>query len=329
MKQLTRLAFSVCAAIISLAGSTASAQTSADPLPKGNITIVVPTPPAGPADIVARILAAKLSETTGRTFIVDNKAGAGFNLGSAYVAKAQPDGLTWLYTPDSVLTVNPWLYPSQGFAPVKDLIPVARVEDVLLILAINPEKVPAKNFAELVELSKTRTLSFGSAGIGSPGHLALEYLKSVSPLQASHVPYRGASLAMQDLIGGQIDAAFIVGGVLVPYVKSGALRALAVSANQRLSSMPDIPTAAEAGIKDFEARFSNMLLAPAGTPENTRRYIAEKIGPILDLPDVRERLKAMAEDPTARHDGEDAAAWLDRERERWGRVIKTANIKAE
>ncbi len=329
MRSSVRVALGICAALYALGSSCAIAQTTADPIPRGTITIVVPLAPAGPADVVARLLAAKLAEQTGRTIIVDNKAGAGGNLGAAFVAKAPPDGLTWLYSTDSVFTTNPWMYVSQGFDPVKDFAPVARVEDVLLLLAVNAQKVPAKNFAELVELSKTRALTFGSAGIGSPGHLALEYLKSVSPLQASHVPYRGAALAMQDLIGGQIDAAFIVAGVLVPYVKSGALRALAVSGNAHVAALPDVPTAAEAGIKDFDARFSNVLLAPAGTPAPIRRYMAERIGPILALPDVRERFAVLAEEPAERHDGEEAAAWLARERERWGRVIKAAGIKAE
>lgn len=327
MNRLPRAMLAFCAALIGAFPSIA--QTRDNPLPNGPITIVVPLAPAGPADVVARVLAAKLGERLGRTFIVENKAGAGGNLGAAFVAKAPADGSTWLYSTDSVFTTNPWMYASQGFDPVKDIAPVARVEDVLLLLAINPQKAPAANFAELVALSKSRALTFGSAGIGSPGHLALEYLKSVSDLNASHVPYRGAALAMQDLLGGQIDAAFIVAGVLIPHVKSGALRALAVSANTRVSAMPETPTAAEAGIRDFDARFSNLMLAPAGTPANIRDFMARNIAAVLALPDVRERLATMAEEPVANPGEREATEWLARERERWGRVIKTAGIKAE
>ena len=307
----------------------ALAQTEADPLPKGTITIVVPLAPAGPADVVARILAAKLSEKLGHTFIVDNKAGAGGNLGAAYVAKGPADGSTWLYSTDSVFTTNPFMYASQGFDAAKDLTPVARVEDVLLLLAVNGQKVAAKTYAELIEDSKKRTLSFGSAGIGSPGHLALEYLKSVSPLNATHVPYRGASLAMQDLLGGQIDAAFIVAGVLTPYVKTGALRALAVSANARVAALPDVPTAAEAGIKDFDARFTNLMLAPAATPKPIRAFMARQIAAVLATPDVKDKLATLAEEAAPVQDEDEAIAWVARERARWGAVIKAAGIKAE
>jgi tripartite-type tricarboxylate transporter receptor subunit TctC len=307
----------------------AAAQTEADPLPKGMITIVVPLAPAGPADVVARVLAAKLSEKLGRTFIVDNKAGAGGNLGAAYVAKGPTDGSMWLYSTDSVFTTNPFMYASQGFDSAKDLTPVARVEDLSLLLAVNSQKIAARNYAELIEESKKRALSFGSAGIGSPGHLALEYLKSVSPLNATHVPYRGAALAMQDLLGGQIDAAFIVAGVLTPYVKSGALRALAVSSNTRVTALPDVPTAAEAGIRDFDARFTNLMLAPSGAPKPIRAFMARQIAAVMATTDFREKLATLAEDPTPVQDEDEATAWIARERARWGKVITTAGIKAE
>lgn len=283
-----------------MSSSAGRAQLADNPLPKGTISIVVPLAP-----------------------------GAGGNIGAAYVAHAPADGSTWLYTVDSVLTTNPWMYASQGFDPAKDLIPVARVEDVLLMLAVNAKSVQAKSWPELVALSKTRPLTFGSAGVGSPGHLALEYLKSVSPIQAAHVPYRGAALALQDLLSGQIDATFIVAGALVPHVQSGALRALAVSANARIDALPDVPSATEAGITGFEARFSNLLLAPAATPKAIRDFMAAQIGPILDEADVRAKFDVMAETPTARHDEQDAIAWVAQERERWGRVIKSAGIKAE
>lgn len=326
---VTRRGFGLGGAALWASAKGVAAQTDADPLPKGTITIVVPLAPAGPADVVARVIAAKLSEKLGRTFIVDNKAGAGGNLGAAYVAKGPTDGSMWLYSTDSVFTTNPFMYASQGFDAVKDLTPVARVEDVLLLLAVNSQKVAAKNFAELIEESKKRTLSFGSAGVGSPGHLALEYLKSVSPLNATHVPYRGASLAMQDLLGGQIDAAFIVAGVLTPYVKSGALRALAVSSNTRVTALPDVPTAAEAGIKNFDARFTNLMLAPSGTPKPIRAFMARQLTAVLAMPDVRDKLATLSEQPTPVQDEDEAVAWVARERARWGAVIKAAGIKAE
>ena len=186
---------------------------------------------------MARILIERLAPRTGRSFVAENRTGAGGDIAAASVAKAAPDGRQWFFTTDSVLTINPHMNPNRSYDPAA-LTAVSKIGEVVLLLAVNAQKIEAKTFAELVQLSAKRDLSFGSAGVGSPGHMAFEYLRAVSPLKGVHVPYRGAALALQDLVSGQIDASFIVAGVLVPHVKSGALRALAVSQQRNKRALP-------------------------------------------------------------------------------------------
>ena len=290
--RLARLALATM--LLALAPSAARAQS--DPLPPGNVTLVVPLAAGGPTDALARVIADKLGARLDRTVVVENKGGAGGNIGAAAVARAEPNGLTSLFTINSVLTINPHLYASQGFDPQKDLVPVSVVGQFTLMLAINA-KLPARTWPELVAFSKTRSLNFGSAGFGTPPHLAFEYLKSVSGIEAAHVPFRGAAPAMTELLAGNVDASFLVSGAVLEHVRSGALHALAVSSPRRLPSMPDVPTAIEAGIHDFEAQFANILLVPARTPDAVQRHLAAEISRVLQLPDVRARFAALATEP--------------------------------
>jgi tripartite-type tricarboxylate transporter receptor subunit TctC len=304
---------------------SAALRAQSDTLPPGNVTLIVPLAAGGPTDVLARVVAEKLGARLDRTVVVENKGGAGGNIGAATVARAEPNGLTWLFTIDSVLTINPHLYASQGFDPQKDLVPVSVVGQFTLMLAVNA-KIPARTWLELVAFSKTRSLNFGSAGFGTPPHLAFEYLKSVSKLDAAHVPFRGAAPAMTELLAGNVDASFLVSGAVLEHVRSGALHALAVSSPRRLPSMPDVPTAIEAGIPDFEAQFANTLLVPAKTPDAVRRYLAAEISRVLQLPDVRARFAALATEPLG-DSGQDAVVRIVREHARWGKVVKDASIK--
>lgn len=293
-------------------------------LPTGNVTIVVPFAAGGPADSVARMVAEKLGARLGRTFIVENKGGAGGNLAAAQVAKSAPDGRTLLFAVDSIFTINPHVYKSQGFND-GDIVPMVQIGEVVLLLAVNAEKVKAKDFKSLVAESMTRELSFGSAGIGSPGHLAVEYLKQVSGIKALHVPYRGAVLALQDMLSGNIDASFIVSGVLVPHVKAGKLRALAVSAERRVDELPDVPTASGAGIKDFEARFVNFLMAPAKTDPAIRALYEKEVLALKDDAAFIKRLKALSTAPMFAPAAQ-AQEFITRERARWGKVVAGAGM---
>jgi tripartite-type tricarboxylate transporter receptor subunit TctC len=308
--------------------TTAQAQTSTNPIPQGTITLVVPLAAGGPLDSLARVFGERLSSRMGRNVIIENKAGAGGNIGAAYVAKSKPDGLTWLYTIDSVITVNPHIYNSQGFDAEKDLLPAARTGHNFNILAVNAKRVDAKTFADLLALSKTRSLSFASAGIGSPGHLAYEYLRIATGMKGEHVPYRGAAPALQDLVAGVVDAAFVTAGAIMPHVESGALRPLATSTGERASQMPNLPTAEEAGIKGFEARFGNYMMSPAGVDPAIRSFMAEQLREIMKDPEVQKRMIIQGSEPVF-GDEKDSIARIAADRAKWGQVMKAAGVKAE
>jgi tripartite-type tricarboxylate transporter receptor subunit TctC len=314
------------AAAVMLSGVIGARAQDAAALPAGQITFVVPLAAGGPLDAAARLMAERIGQRLGRTIIVENRTGAGGNIGAAYVAKAAPDGLTWLYTIDSVLTVNPHLYASQGFDAAKDLIPAARVGINTLALVVNVRRTDAKSFAELLAASKKNELSFASAGIGSPGHLAFEYLRMATGIRGVHVPYRGAAPAMQDIVSGVVDAGFVTAGASLPHIESGVLRALAVSNANRSAQLPNVPTAQQAGITGFEAGFGNYLLAPAKSDPKIRAMIASHVKDIMQDPNVQKRLVALATEPVFADEAASVAA-IAADREKWGQVVKAAGVK--
>jgi len=323
---MIRMAFSVLLCAVAAQFSVpARAQGSRD-LPSSTVTVVVPLAAGGPADVMARLIAQKLSPRIDRTVVVDNKPGAGGNIGAAYVAKAKPDGLTWLYTIDTVLTVNPHIYASQGFDPVKSFVPAGRFGHNLLILAVNAAKVPAKTFADLLAFSRKSPVNFGSAGVGSPGHLAFESLRMRTGINGNHIPYRGANPVMNDLVAGNIEAAFITAGALLPYIEKGDLRGLATSANARIPAIPTIPSADEAGIKGFELRVGNYLLAPAGTDAKLVEEIGSHLKAIIEMPDVRERLATLSVEPVFTGP-EEAAQRLVDDRKKMGEITAAVGMK--
>ncbi|MGD9922879.1 MAG: Bug family tripartite tricarboxylate transporter substrate binding protein [Pseudorhodoplanes sp.] len=300
----------------------------ANPLPEGTIRIIVPLAAGGLVDTTARIIASELAPRISRTIVIENKPGAAGNIGSAYAAAAAPDGLTWLFTFDSVFTINPFMYANQGFDSAADFVPITPAGTVALVLAVNAKTIPAKSWPDLVALSQKKPLTFSSAGIGSPAHLAFEYLKSVSDLKGTHVPYRGAGPAVQGIVAGDVDAGFIAAGSILPFVASGVLRPLAVSSNIRDPALPDVPTAAEAGIKNFDASFSNILFVPAGVKPEIRDFIREKAAEVLALPDVRKKYAALGTTAIPSTES-DAIDYLKRERTRWGKVINSIGMKAQ
>ncbi|MBX9759798.1 MAG: tripartite tricarboxylate transporter substrate binding protein [Beijerinckiaceae bacterium] len=317
-----------CALVAIWSGAaTAQAQPAASPFPDGQMTFIVPLAAGGPLDGAARMMAERIGQRLGRTIIVENRTGAGGNIGAAYVAKAAPDGLTWLYTIDSVLTVNPHLYASQGFDAAKDLIPAARVGVNTLALVVNVSRVDVKTFGELLALSKTRELNFASAGIGAPGHLAFEYLRMETGIRGAHVPYRGAAPAMQDIVGGAVEAGFVTAGASLPHIQTGVLRALAVSSLERAPQLPNVPTADEAGVKGFEARFGNYLLAPSKSDPKMRAVMGGHVEEVMKNKDVQDRLMALATDPVFA-DEKTSIERIAADREKWGKVVKASGMKA-
>jgi tripartite-type tricarboxylate transporter receptor subunit TctC len=317
---LTRLA-TACAAAAAPGAPFAQADKA--------ITIVVPYAPAGTTDMLGRMLAQQMAPLLNRTIVVDNKPGAGSGIGAAFVARAPADGNTLLVATSTTLAINPWLYKKLGYEPLKDFAPIGLIGAVPLLVVVNGS-LPVKNVAELVALSKSRSggLTYGSAGNGSPQHLGVEMFKAATGANLTHVPYKGSGPAVTDLIGGQIDVMFSDIPPALQHVKSGRLRALAVTSAKRQSALPEVPTVAEsgaAGTRGFEAVAWQSLVAPDTTPKELVQKYAEALHRVIAQPELRAKLEAEGFEPApAGGSPEKLAAYIRSETERWGKVVRAA-----
>ncbi len=294
-----------------------------------SIRLVVPFTPGGSTDILARALAPKLAAALGQQVIVDNKPGAGGSLGATEVANAQADGHTLLMGHIGTLAVNPAIYPKLGYEPLKSFAPVAWVARVPNVLVV-PSASPAKTFTEFLALARARPgrLSYSSGGNGSAAHITFEYLKLRAGLFVLHIPYRGTAPSLTDLIAGQIDASFTGAPTVLPHIKSGRLRALAVSSTQRLAALPDVPTVAESGFPGFEADQWYGVVSPAGTPAALVARLNAEINKALALPDVAQQLATegalpMPSTPKA------FTELITREIPRWAEVVRAGKVTAD
>ncbi len=296
------------------------------------ITIVVPYAPAGTTDMLGRMLAQQMAPLLGRQILVDNKPGAGSGVGAAYVAKAAPDGSTLLVATSTTLAINPWLYKKLAYDPAKDFAPIGLIGAVPLLLVVNAT-LPVKSVAELVALSKSTTggLSYGSAGNGSPQHLGAEMFKAQTGANLTHVPYKGSGPAVTDLIGGQIQLMFSDIPPALPHVRSGRLKALAVSSLKRQPALPDVPTVAESGApgtRNFEAVAWQSLVAPAGTPRAVVARYSEALAKVMAQPELRAKLEKEGFEPGT-STAEQLAAYIVSETDRWGPVIKASGATVD
>ncbi len=306
--------------------NSVSAQEAA--WPTGTINLVVPLAAGGPVDALARIISDVVAKSSGRQIVVVNMVGAGGNIGAATVARAPPDGLTWLLTLDTVLTVNPNIYKNMGFDPDRDLEPVATIAHSALVLVVNPKNAPVKTLAALVTESRSKPVSFASAGAGTPAHLAFEYLRTVSGLQGLHVPYRGAAPALQDILSGAVDAGFIGVAPALPLIRSRTLHAVAVSTDVRLPMLPDTPSAAEAGLTGFDARFKFLLLTPRGVPEAVRRSFSHAIRAAVEDPKVLQILRNLSIEPSF-SEGPAVAQGIADERRKWAEIVSSTGLREQ
>jgi tripartite-type tricarboxylate transporter receptor subunit TctC len=297
--------------------------------PNRAIRIVVPYPPGGVTDIIGRLVAQKLNAAWERPVVVENRPGAGANLGSELVAKSAPDGYVLLLA-GIANTVSPALYPKLPYDPLRDFAWITNIAKVPAIVVVHPS-VPVHNARELIALAKTKpgTLTFGSSGIATIGHLAGELLKSMSHIDITHVPYKGSAFALTDTISGQIDLYFGTMAAPMPLVKAGRLRAIGVTSLQRASAAPDIPTLDEQGIKGFETTTWFGVAAPAGTPgEIIAKLHNEIVVRIIKLPEVRERLAAEGVNFVGDTPSE-FTNFVKAEIVKWGKVVKRSGAKAE
>src|SRR5216683_1493437 len=303
-------------------------QSSAQDYPDRSVRMIVPFAPGGPADIVARVLAQKLGERLGKQFYIENQAGAGGNIGMGNAARAAPDGYTLVLVSSSYM-VNPSLYPHVPYDPAKDFVPVTLPAYAPNVLVASPS-LPVKSVEQLAEFVKANPgkLSFASAGMGTTPYLSGELFKLSLGADLVHVPFNGSAPAIQSTLGGRPQFTFVVLAPAVPHIREGSLRGLAVLSAERSSALPDVPTIAEAGFPGQEADTLLGVLVPAGTPNEIIDLLHREIVRSVALPDVKERLDAIGFVPVANTPDEFAAV-IRVESERWAKVIRAANIKAE
>ncbi len=317
----------VAAAAIATFAALAPAQTA---FPTKPIRIVVPFPAGGATDILARAVAQKLTETTGQSVVVDNRPGAGGNIGAELVAKSPPDGYTLLMGTVGTHAINPSLYPKMPYDHVKDFAPVILVAGVPNVLVVNPS-LPVNSVQELIAYGKANPgkLNFASSGAGTSIHLSGELFKTMTGVQMTHVPYKGSSPALTDLIGGQVQLMFDNLPPSLPHIKAGKLRALAVTSAQRALALPDVPTVAEAGLPGFEASSWFGLLAPAGTPKDAIAKINGEVAKWLATPEAKEKLASQGAIVAPGLAPEDFAQHIAAETAKWQKVVKDSGAKVE
>src|SRR3954462_1535636 len=308
------------------AGLLAVAAPAQAQYPGKPVRVVVTTVP-GPLDTFARVITDKMAGALKQPFVIGNKPGAGGNIGSELVAKSPADGYTLLFALDTTFTVNPAIYKAMPFDVAKDFAVVAVPVTYGQMLAVNAA-VPAKSVAELVSLAKQKHLNYASGGKGSPSHLSYAYFLATSGADMNHIPYKGTGQSIVDVVGGQVDSIFAVTTGVYPHVKSGKLRALAVSSPTRSQLAPEVPTVAESGYPGFDASFAYALFAPAGTPEPIIQTLSREVRNAMAAADVQEKNRVA--DYTAMDlDPRQSAAWLKEKREHWARVVQRAGIGAE
>jgi len=296
--------------------------------PDKTIRMLVGFAPAGPADIIARVVGDKLTQAWGQPVVIENVSGAAANLAGDRAAKASPDGYTLLMASNAQITVNPSLYDKMPYDTVKDLVPITQVVFTPNILAVHND-VPARNVQELVALARAQPgkLTFGSAGVGTSQHLSGELFKSMAHVEMTHIPYRGGAPVVTDLLGGRLTMFFGNISVVLPQTREGKLRALAVTSAKRFAATPELPTMAESGFPGFDATASFGLMAPTGTPPAIIDKVHRETVKIMAMADVRNRLDDLGMEVIANSPAEFAAV-IKSEIPQWAKVSKAAGIKA-
>ena len=316
----------IAVAATALLATTAQAQSEG--YPARPVTIVVPFAPGGGSDNIARLIASRLSERTKGSFIVDNKAGAGTNLGNEAVARAAPDGYTLLFA-QVTLSINPYIYRNLRYNVQRDFVPVAHFANSPTVLVVGGN-FPARSLAEFVAHAKANPgkLNYGSGGAGTSVHLAGELFESVVGGQMVHVPYKGSAPAMADLIGGQIQAMFDTAPSALPHITGGKVRPLAVTGSRRLAELPQVPTFAEAGLAGFDAPAWYGLMAPARTPPALVQFLNAQVQEVLKEPATLQRLAQLGAAPVP-GTPEAFGAFIKAESDRWSEVVRRANVVLE
>lgn len=328
MQSIRRMTCALLPAGALLVAAIVPVMSAAQDYPIKPIKLVIPYPPGGATDVIGRIVALKMSEALGQQLIVDNRAGATGSIGAAAVAVAPADGYTLLLGALTSHSINAALQPNLSFDLARDFVPVGVVGQVPLVFVVNP-KLPVKTLKELIAYTKANPgVSYASSGNGSPQHMAGELFKSMTKLDMLHVPYKGSGPAMNDLIGGQVQSMIETMPASLPHIKAGSLRALAVALPARAAKLPDVPTAAEAGLPDFIVTSMFGLLAPAKTPPAVVAKLTATLEKVLASPDTQMRMEAQGV-VTGYLNPADSSKRIKAEIDKWTKVAKDANIKLE
>ena len=315
--------------LVMLAACLQSAPALAQTYPSKPVRLIVPGPPGTAADIRARWIAEKLSPMLGQPIIVDNRAGAGGAIGTEAAAKSAADGYTILLVHQGTMAVNPHVYAKLGYDPLIDFAPITRLSLGPLLLAVNAS-LPVQSVADLVRLAKQKPgqINFGSPGNGTPPHLAGELFKHMAGIDVTHIPYKGGAQALTDLVAGQIAFSMDNLAVQLPQVKAGRIRAIATTGAQRIAALPEVPTVAEAGVRDYEYLAWMGIAAPAATPRAIVARLNFDIVTILSTPAARDWLSAQGNVPGG-DTPEQFAAFIKSEHAKLGRIVREAGIKAD
>ncbi len=326
MKRRMKKALAVLFSLLTLALAGAA---NAQAYPAKPVRLLVPFAPGGTTDVLARLVAQKLADALGQQFVIENKPGAGGNIGTELAVKSAPDGYTLVMSFDGTMAINPNTYAKMPFDAQKDLVAVANVAQVPLLIVVHPG-VAAKNIAEFVALAKASPgrINYSSAGHGSTGHLTGELFRSRAGIEIVHVNYKGGGQAVQDLLGGQIQMLVTALPTVEGHLKGGKLKALAFTSSKRVPGAPDVPTMAESGYPGLEVLSWYGILAPAGTPQDIVRKLNAEINRVLQLADVRERLTALGTEPTG-GTPEQFAQLIRTDTARWAKVVSDAGIRIE
>jgi tripartite-type tricarboxylate transporter receptor subunit TctC len=297
--------------------------------PNKAIRYIAPFPPGGSSDVMSRVIAQKLSEFLGQPVTVENRPGAGANIGHEIAAKSAPDGYTMVMTNSSTMTTNPHLYKRLGFDPVGDFMPISLVATAGQVLVVHPS-VPAKNVAELIALAKSKPgkLNFGSGGIGIQSHITGEMFKTATGTNLVHVPYKGTIQAVIDLVAGQVEMVFSDMVPAVPQIKAGKIRPLAVTSEKRSAILPEVPTMIEAGLPGFDASVWWAILLPRGTPPEVVTRLNTEIGKVMKLPDVQEKYAGLGIS-TAYSTPQKVTEYIKVQTPQMAQILKAAGVEPE
>jgi tripartite-type tricarboxylate transporter receptor subunit TctC len=328
MRASARSELSAALFAASIVVSPAVLAQGADAYPAKPIRFILPFPPGGGTDILGRLLSERLGARLGQPVVIENRGGAGGNVGAEAAARSAPDGYTIVLVAPS-LTISPSLYKKLAYDPVRDFAPVSLVATVPNVMVTHPS-VPAKTLSEFIALARQKpgAMNFGSGGNGTSNHLAGELFNIVAGVRLVHVPYKGVNLAMNDVMSGEVQLVVIGIPAAAPHIKAGKLRALAVIDSKRATALPDVPTAAEAGLPGFEVTTWYGVLAPAGTPRGVVSRLNAEIVRVVQSPEMKERLATMATEPMT-STPEEFADLIRQEIVKWAQVVRTAGLKAE